>query len=429
MELRAAKTEITGVKTDCVCVDNADGFEAGDEVVIESQHGYGEPGIDGVWDIAQEPGYYRSVPIGKSFHASIVGIEGNALALDREPPAAAVGLTVHRNNMQAVIRALGDRRRWPDGQALAVSDPGNQYPRVYVDPSYHRYDFNDCELYAVHGGAGLRLHLMNTFPPGGPVRNKELANLTLRGNVRHAGYNFIGGMFRYEHALTIGDDNGGQCTNVTVRNVKFIDNWGALSFKQCAHCRAVDCVSYETEQLKEYVAKWHFIADISQHIEFVRCQVDANAPASGFESFNSAHVRFLECRGRNVWAAANMADGLEWIDYAVEWDNYDLGPFNPRTPVLALVNHTNRELSQPYTIRDVRVKYWEAYQGPMFPCITVQDKLTGVHIDIRNVDVRSWQGITTVEGDGRVVRSDSHNVTVGMVTGNWLPNTNSVRII
>lgn len=337
-DLVQLETTVTAVSGSTLTLASVTGLAVGDAIIVESLHGYNETGIDGDWEFTDLPTsnhYYLAVDhIGKSFIATVSGISGNVVTVDRTVPVAAVGLPCYRDNSTAVKYAIENAVAWPSRRrfACAAIEPTLRFPapiRAMLNDTQATIDFNNCELFAPRGCGSLALTMARIG--GGGVNNKILKNLTIRGNVRDYGYGILGetGVYYPDTwalgAFYFGGSSGDTptfATNVIVENFNIIDAWQAISVNNAKDCFFVNCTMTANWPQRRYI-QWDFQATFCFRTAFIGCTVISDKGRAGFEAFKSQGVTFLNCTGNNASFAANTSGATLYKNCYVIWTDDD----------------------------------------------------------------------------------------------------------
>lgn len=356
-------TTVTAQSGATVTLASVEGLEVGDKIIIESQHGYDEPGLDGSWAISNFPlgvGYYTNVThVGKSFISGpITNIAGNVVTVDRTVPSGAVGLPCYRNNADAVKYTVDNLLPWPANKRLAVATATSAPIRSYLTDTYAEIDFNHCELFAPRGTGALRLAIARIS--GGGLKNKRYRNLTLRGNVRDSGYGlsveggtFVQGSSMYFpfNILGSGGEGGGLAINCVIENFTFIDNWRSTGVDLALDSFVVNCRSQFTDPLRQYI-QWEYQAASSERCAFIDCTIDSDYMRASFEPYKCKGISFIRCGGRNTSFAVNSSGSTIFKDCWITIDDTNPDPsFSPSNFLLNLARtqETQQGEQQPGT--------------------------------------------------------------------------------
>lgn len=347
-DLVELSTTVTAVSGSIVTLANVSGLAVGDRIIIESQHGYDETGLDGDWDVdlPVSSDYYIGVTHwGKSFLGTVSGISGNNVTLDRTVPVGASGLPFYRNNADAIEYAINNRISFPTAKVLAFATDNTRPLRCYTTPDQYTYDFNGCEIFTPRGCGPASIQFYSSEPGGGPTHNKIYRNLTMRGNARDSGYGFSaetgelifdGSAFPTAFRIEGTSGEGGTVTtNQHLEGCTFIDNWRAVSFSLASGCTATNCLASFTGPLRSYI-QWEFLAANSINCWFIECAVDTDYSRPAFSAFSAERCGFISCSGRNAFFESNSSGGTFFKDCSVLWDTTDPGPWSPNTPLLSL---------------------------------------------------------------------------------------------
>lgn len=428
------------------------GLAVGDRVVIESQHGYNETGLDGNWTLSNLPltGYYLNVTnVGKSFIGTIQsgGISGNTIILDRTVPSGAVGLPCYRENSAAVKYAIENGVSWPARKRFAIASDNTAQIRALLTDDYQEIDFNNCELFAPRGCGALGLAIAKIG--GGPVSNKRYKNLTMRGNVKDSGYGFFAetGVFVQGSSLaaafnifgTGGAPPSGPTSNVIAENFTFIDNWRACGISLALDCFGVNMRCENTDPLRQYI-QWEFQISSSQRCAFIDCVVDGDYMRGGFEPFKSIGCSFIRCGGRNTSFSSNTSGGVLFKDcYVVIDDTNPNASFSPDN-FLMNINRTIEDQQGspqagtnggvgvmdfsiiynaiPYASDGVSGEIWKQVGVTPGSQGIVGAKINGVHFQVPRTNVTQNNGYT----DGYVVNNNAlaTDTIVSRVSGSTL---------
>jgi hypothetical protein len=441
-DLGELSTTVTAQSGSTVTLASVTGLVAGDSIIIESQHGYNETGLDGDWaitnigPIAFPTQYYLLVDhVGKSFISTIVSIAGLVVTVDRTVPSGAVGLPCYRNNHEAVMYAINNKLTWPSGKTLACASSNTAPMRGYLSDLYHEIDFRHCTLFAPRGCGALGLAMYRDG--GGGVSNKVYRNLTLRGNARDAGYGILaetgeyiqGSSFNYCFGIAgTGGGGGNIVSNIRVENFTFIDVWQSIAIVYATDSFVVNCRTTRTEPLRSYV-QWEYQTSLSSRCGFVDCVVDSDFMTAGFEPFQSIGISFIRCGGRNTAFSCNSSGSSIFKDCYVTID--DVNPdtaFSANNPIVNINRTIEEQQGTPYTasnggvrVQDMTVTYNEIpYPSTdrIFNTITVAPPYQGIAVkaEIKGITVTVPRTNVTTPNAGYVVRSDAPDTTVtGMV--------------
>lgn len=419
MNLLAVTTIVLAVAGPTVTLEDAAGLSVGDRVIIESTHGYGEAGLDGVFNFSNAKAnfYYTAAPVGRSFVGTVKDISGNAVTLDRDVPEAAAGKRLYRDNYVAVKYWIENKKSWPKGESFAVAcEPAPL--RCYLTDEPHEIDFNGCELFAPRGCQPLSLTIARVS--GGGVSNKAYKNLTLRGNVRSAGYGLCVEKSSYTipPAFSVAGTSGANSTtarNIRVDGFTFIDNWRALDVSRADGVTVTDCVASFTDQLHHYI-QWEFQASSSANVTLRNCRVDTDFVHPGFEAFKSQGVVFESCGGRNTLFSSNSSGDVLFKNCSIVWDEESPNAWlHPNTPLLNINRNIDQSKGERVSVRNFSVDYLATpYPGRIFNTINASPN-TGANI--RGVSLRVPSRDLTTPNQGYLVRSDDAATTASGFDG------------
>ncbi len=444
-DLIQLETTVTATSGSTLTLASVEGLAVGDSIIVESQHGYNETGLDGDWAFTGLPTsnhYYLAVDhIGKSFIAVVSNISGNVVTVDRAVPPAAVGLPCYRDNSTAIKYAIDNLLPWPSRKRFATAElqPTFKMPmplRCYLTDDPATIDFNHCEIFAPRGCGAVMISIARTG--GGGVSNKHYKNLTIRGNVRDSGYGIFAETGSYNQqtwamsAFAFAGTGGGSpstATNVIVENFTLIDNWRSVSCSIAMDCFIVNCTSRFTDPLRRYI-QWEYQADSCYRVSFVDCIIDSPYARPGFEPFKCQGVSFIRCGGKNCGFASNSSGATLFKDCFVEWTDENPDPawsqFNP----LINCNRTVEEQAgaqYPGTNGGVGVRNFTAtYRvvpypdtNRIFQTISVAPGVHGIatDADIRGVTLVVPRTNLTTPSDGYLVRSSEAETTARGLVG------------
>lgn len=329
-DLVSLEATVLSVNGSTIALSNVNGLAVGDSLIIESQHGYNEAGLDGVWPISNLPvgsGYYTGASrVGRSYIATIKELTGNKAVMSRPVPPAAKWLTCYRDNSDAIKYAIEKRIQWPDGQRFAYATSTTQPVLIYLTDEWFDYDFRGCEIFAPRGCGALQIGFGRVG--GGAFSNKRFRNLVLRGNARDSGYGFIvpSGTWiqgsSMPSAWLVGGVSASPMSNVIIENFTCIDNWRAVGLTYASDCLVKNCRSEFTDVLRQYV-QWEYLAAHCKRCRFEDVTVvDPNGMRAAFSAFRCEDVQFVKCGGENIGFESNTSNGTLfedcWTDITVE---------------------------------------------------------------------------------------------------------------
>lgn len=462
-DLVSLSTTVTAQSGATVTLASVAGLTVGDKIIIESDHGYDEVGLDGDWSISNFPlaggGYYTDVThVGKSFISGpITDISGNVVTVDRTVPAGAVGLPCHRNNRDSIKYAIENKLAWPRSKRLATSHS----VIAYLTDDYHEIDFNNCTLFAPKGCIALNLSIARIG--GGAVSNKRYANLTMQGNAGDAGYGLFveNGIFTQgasmQAALNIAGTGGATPTrarNIVVENVHFIDNWRACTFQVASDCIGKNLTSTNTQPLRQYV-QWDFQQASTERCAFIDCTVDGDYMRAGFEAFKATSGSFIRCGGRNVSFSVNTSGSVSFRDCSVVLDNINPPEsFSPNNPIFNLNRaiETQQGSVQPGTdggvgISNFSVEYREipypnnGASGEIWSCLVVNNHpydvpvradIRGLTLTLPRTNVTRAGGGTVgyvLDVNGHIENQDVYGVTATQIDGGSKFTNNVTEVV
>jgi hypothetical protein len=337
-------TTVIGQSGEVVTLADVTNLSIGDEIIIESDHGYDEEGLDGdfAYSVPSGSGYYNNVThIGKSFLAEVENISGNDVTVDREVPVGATGLNCYRNNAVAVENVFENGLTMPENKSLAIWGLNGEGIRILTDDSEEIYDLNGCTLFSPNGCPTVLLVFLKIG--GGFANNKTIRNGTLWGNVRDAGYGY-----QKDTVLAKGAALNLSGQNNHANNLIFRDNWRSVAMNFSDGCTVTDCSAEQfTDPLREYV-QWEFQAVTSTNCTFTRCTVDTDSPRAGFEPFKSQNILFDRCGGRNTLCATNASGNAEFRDCTFVWDSVDPdAQFSPNNGIFGFNRNIENSQGSP----------------------------------------------------------------------------------
>lgn len=461
-DLVALSTTVLAQSGATVTLASVEGLEVGDRIVIESQHGYDETGLDGDWPIVWNngsenvplpfvgAGYYLDVDhVGKSFIGTIQsgGISGNTITLDRTVPTGAVGLPCYRENGAAVKYAIENKLAWPSRKTFAIASSNTAPIRAYLTDEYAEFNFNHCELFAPRGCGALSLSI--TRDGGGGLKNKRYRNLHLRGNARTSGYGFLAETNVYNQQTSSspafgvagsGGEGGGKAQNVTVENFTFTDNWRSIALANAFDCIVANCNSFFTEPLKRYI-QWEYQAATCKRITFYNCVVDSDYARAGFEAFACQGVSFINCQSRNSSFASNASGAVSFRNCSMVWDDVDPDPsFSQYNGLLSLTRTIEDQQGSAQTgtqggigVDNFSVTY-NAIPYPetnrIFNTVLVSPGIYGIPTApvIRGIHLTVPRTNVTAPNAGYLVRSDESGTTVTGITGDTLDTGSALTL-
>jgi hypothetical protein len=444
-DLIELSTTVTAQSGATVTLASVEGLAVGDGIIIESDHGYNELGLDGEWEITGKPDhYYGNAIIGKSFIGTVQGISGSVVTVDRTVPTGAVGLNCYRNNFAAVQHAVNQKLAWPSRKVFAVASANSSPPRCELTDSYYEFDFNNCEIFAPRGTGALALYVSRVG--GGPVSNKRYANLTLRGNARISGYGVSAETGKWRQgssqpaAFTVGGVNSSRARNVYIENFTFIDNWRSLAIDVAEDCIAYNCRSEFTSPLYNYV-QWEYQFSTAFRCAVINCPVISNWFRPAYNAFKSQGVSFLECQTRNGLFAINTSGAVLVKNCGVLWtEENPYEHWSPNYPVMA-INRTienQQGYVQEGTVGGTLVKNFSViYERLPYP--TTSRMFNTINIDQGYYSVPTQAVIdgvsvvvpfleATTPNTGYVVRSDDPQAIVSNVSATTLNSGTKVVI-
>ena len=330
-DLISLSTYVNGVPSGVdVTLGSVAGLVPGDQIIIESQHGYNETGLDGDWPISNFPiagNYYTNVDhVGKSYIGTISAINGNVLTMTTPVPAASNGLPAFRNNAVSIKYAIENKVRWPEQKVLAAATTNTSPIRASLTDDYHEIDFNGCTILSPRGVCCVMLSMVRVG--GGGVSNKRYRNLILKGNARPTGYGIsaetgvsVQGS-SFSAPFSVSGTSGANPTIarfVDIENFKIIDCWRSIGHTLAQDCNIVDCVTEPTDILKNYI-QWEYLPTSCERIAYLRCKVQSAFHRAGFEPFRCQGVTFDNCYGRNANMSVNTSGGVLYRNCTIDWD-------------------------------------------------------------------------------------------------------------
>lgn len=434
-------TTVTAVSGNTVTLASVTGLAVGDKIIIESQHGYDEVGLDGDWAISLPvtTNYYLNVThIGKSFLGTISAISGNTITVDRSVPAGAVGLPCYRNNADAIEYAINNRLAWPVEQSFAFATSNTRPLRCYTTPDQYTYDFNGCEIFSPRGCGPAALGVWGLG--GGPTANKIYRNLQIRGNVRDAGYGVsaeTGAYFQGSSlppAFNVSGTSGGGgsvTSNQHIENFVFIDNWRSVTIVLADSCTVKNCTSLFTGPLRSYV-QWEYQAASSSNCTFQSCIVDSDYARPGFEPFACFNVQYVACGGRNTSFASNSSGPVLFSDCYIAWDEENpVGTlWSPYNPLMTLNRTIEIQQGTPVsgTTGYVRVENFSVvynnnpYTDQIMNTVSIDPGTQGIDMDVEILGLHlSVTGNPSTPNSGYAVRSDAAMCRLSNYSGPILP--------
>lgn len=447
-DLIQLETIVTAVSGSTLTLASVDGLSAGDSIIVESQHGYNETGLDGDWawtDLPVSGNYYAAVThIGKSFIAPVVSIAGNVVTVNRAVPVAAVGLPCYRNNAVAIKHTIANLLPWPSRRRFACEESapstGFTIPlRISLSDTQATIDFNNCEIFAPRGCGAISFAIGRLLAEGsGGVSNKTYRNLTIRGNVRDSGYGFVGDLGNYvaqsSHpaAFVVFGTGGAEANtafNCIVENFTLIDNWRSVGVSRAEDCFVYNCRSRFTDPLRRYI-QWEYQADSSSRCAFIDCIVNSLYARAGFEPFKCQGVSFIRCGGSNCGFASNSSGGTLMKDCWVDWTDVNPDPawsqFNPLMNINRTIE-TSQGSPQANAVGGVGVINFRAnYLAIPYPdtnrIFNTINVSTGSHgiltgAKIRGVTLTVPRTNVTTPNFGYIVRSDEPETTASGLVG------------
>lgn len=296
-----------------------------DEVIIESQHGYGETGLGGSFTWTNPSGYYFGVTMGKSIRTSITNISGNDITLATTVPAEAVGVPLFRDNTQGIKAKIVAGTSWSayEDQTLHI---GSHINPLIPDDSEQTFDFKNTEWKSPKGTpcAGFRPLKQG----GGNPWNKVYKNLRLTGNCGDYGYGPTGdatssqAMNKNFHILSY---------NTVIDNVTLTDPLQGFLLDNSDDCVIQNCYVIRTQPLRTYI-QWDMLVTSSRRCVIHRCNYDSDYPAPFCEAFKSVGIVFSDCTSRNGVFSINTAGRVRYINCSSVWDWISDGSDNVMTP-------------------------------------------------------------------------------------------------
>lgn len=298
-------------------------------MIVESQHGHNEAGIDGsyTWD-----SFYRRAPSGagkrdwylgdhltqgKSFMGDIVSISGNDITLDRTISSAAIGLPFYVDCGPAIKAAIEANAAWEEGKTYYLTARQaslNGTVRPSLSHAQQTRDFNFCTFKAARGCWSWEFN--PAHPLGGSPNNKVWKNLTLHGNWLSTG-GFVPPINQP------GDPVVWRCVgaNHLFDNVNFVDQMTSFSFHYAVDSVLQNSTYTNNSQGRRYF-QWHYgTSSGCKRCVFYNCTVDSDWYCPAFEAFDSTGVVFDKCGGRNCTWSHNTSGKTIFKDCYTNWDD------------------------------------------------------------------------------------------------------------
>lgn len=431
-DLRAFQTVVSSsvAGTNIINVDNASGFQVNDKIIIESLHGYNESGVDGVWSITNMPssGYYWTAQVGKSWMGTITNIVGNTLTLSRAVPNSSTGLTVYRDNHDAIPYAIENNIKFPEGQTFACNFINPIRP--YLTNTFKIIDFNYCTILAPRGcGAALVTYAK---VGGGGLENKVWRNLTIQGNARDSGYGFQveTGVYYQGSSMSAAFVMSG--ANHHVENMVFKDNWRSIGGSYLYDSTISNCISRFDDPLRAYI-QWEYYTDLSQRVTFDRCIMDSNYVRPAFEAFKSSGIFFNHCVGRNGPYSSNSSGAIRFEDCSIIWDEENphssFSQYNPLMNLNRIIeNQGGANNPIPNTDGGLKIKNMKfdyrkipyPNTNAIFNCINISGPYQGntpVRAIIDGIELITPRNNLVTPNAGYMLRSDPNDTVASNFTG------------
>lgn len=405
---------MASVSGSTVTLVNKTGFSVGDKIIIESQHGYNQDGLDGNWTwnfVGYSGDFYFDPALkqGKSFMGSITGISGETITLDRTVPVGAVGLPFHRDNGDAVKHAIENGVSWPSGVTFHVGSNAD-FIRPALSTEQQTIDFNNCTWLNVRGCPGL-LFYPNTIGGSSSVSNKVFKNLNLVGNSLNSGFGVQSLIGLNALVLIAG-------SNVVVDNFTTRNGWRGIVLNNSVDCVVQNCTSTLECHRRRYI-QWEFQASGCSRCVFYNCTVDCDFPFASFEPFKCSGVSFVKCGGRNAGYSCNASGKIKFIDCNCTYDSADYetegaSSWSINNPIININRIIENQQGTPQTGTEggcLVYNFDMAYEAlprvasqRIFKCIIVGGGIRGISTDarIRNVSYTN-PFLASTDGNGNAV--------------------------
>lgn len=284
----------------------------------------------GAWHIADPEAYFFTKFYPLALRATVTDVDGATLTLSADSVAATTNARV-----------------WFDCEPLVAAYLDVATPSLRVTPGQWALGINiGCELAGMHLFGDDRDSCILLSPRGcqslraifTDTHNARIHDLTLKGNARTSGYSH--GLPDYDigrapAVLTLmqGDD-------CEVSDVKVIDSMhNGFSFSFCSGGTATR-VRYEaTDEVLAYMG-WRINASDCEDVTFESCEYDSDYLDSGYETFKSRNIQFLNCTSRNGMVATNGS--ADWLfDGLVVNIEADSMPNDPNEVLQSVFDHNN----------------------------------------------------------------------------------------
>ena len=315
-----SKTTTVTVATGTNVIQVADktNLAVNDEIIIESQHGYGETGLGGSFTWDSTSGYYFGVTMGKSIMTT------TALTLATTVPAEAVGVPLYRDNTQGVKAKIVAGTSWTAYEDQTLHIGGHINPQIVGDDE-ETFDFKNIELKSPRGTPCAGFYPQKSG--GGNPNNKVYKNLRMTGNVADSGYgptaNATASQSMPKNFQLIG-------RNCVVDNVTMTDVWQSFLMNFCLDSVIQNCFVVRNHPLRTYI-QWDALTSECSRCVYYNINYDSDYPAPFCESFNSDGTVFQNCTSRNGIFSINTAGRIRYINCSAVWDWISDGSANVMT--------------------------------------------------------------------------------------------------
>jgi hypothetical protein len=310
------------------------GLAPGTKIVIISEHGYDEVGLDGVFTIAKYDNYYyfgTGIDVGRSFEATISTINGSDITLNRNATAACVGKQLvidSTDDIEALIESGGSWSPYED-QTYFIT---RSLLPLLADNSEQTFDFKNVEWKSPRGC--FCAVFIPQLATGGRPSNKIYKNFRLTGNVADGGYGPTYQSTMYQNlsqsVVLAGTDN--IIEDCTVKDV-----WMSLGFSYAVDCVFQNCTLLRTAQLREYI-QWDALPDHSTRCVFHNVNYESVYAAPVFEAYQSNGTVYYQCAGQNANFSVNSSGRTRYIDCSTDWDWVSDGGRSVQSPSTPLFN-------------------------------------------------------------------------------------------